>query len=194
MFSGTNNIFQTPWLLLTVSVILLGVTAVIRQTWPQKRRWWQIPVFVVLAAAAFGIDYFVKTDYEKVEQVIVNDIKAAIRQDFNGISSTISGEYSDTIHKSKEDFMVACRSILSRVLMEKAVKRRCVITVSSEEASAELIIRIHLKPESQYAAVSTLMFVEMKISFRKNPDGEWLVRNTEILSVNNQPLNWRQAG
>lgn len=194
MFSGTNNIFQTPWLLLTISVILLGVTAIIRQTWPQKRRWWQIPVFVVLAAAAFGIDYFVKTDYEKIEHVIVSDIKAAIRQDFHGISSTISGEYSDTIHKSKKAFMVACRSILSRTLMEKAVKRRCVITVSRDEASAELMIRLHLKPESQYAAVSTLMFVEMKISFRKSPTGEWLITNTEVLSLNNQPLNWRQVG
>jgi len=194
LLSGTNNIFQTPWLLLTISVILLGVTAVIRQTCPQKRRWWQIPVFVVLAAAAFGIDYFVKTDYEKIEHVIVSDIKAAIRQDFHGISATISDEYSDTIHKSKEAFMVACRSILSRTLMEKAVKRRCVIIVLSDEASAELMIRLHLKPESQYAAVSTLMFVEMKISFRKSPDGEWLITNTEILSLNNQPLNWRQVG
>ena len=66
--SGTNNIFQSPWLLLTISVIALGVTAIIRQTWPQKRRWWQIPVFVMLAAASFGIDYFVKTDYEKIPQ------------------------------------------------------------------------------------------------------------------------------
>ena len=191
--SGANNIFQSPWLLLTISVIALGVTAFIRQTWPQKRRWWQIPIFVVLAAAAFGIDYFVQTDYEKIENVIVSDIKAAIHQDFNQISSTISGEYSDTIHKSKEAFMVACRSILSRTLMEKALKRRCVITVSSDEASAELMIRLHLKPESRYATVSTLMFVEMKIGFRKSPTGQWLIMNTEVLSLNNQPLNWRQV-
>ena len=192
--SGANNIFQSPWLLLTISVILLGVTAFIRQARPQKCRWWQIPIFVVLAAGAFGIDYFVKTDYEKIENVIVSDIQAAMRQDFNRISSTISGEYSDTIHKSKEAFMVTCQNILSRTLMEKASKRRCVITVSGDEASAELMIRIHLKPESRYAAVSTLMFVEIKITFRKNPDGEWLITNIEVLSLNNQPLNWRQVG
>ena len=62
---GTVKIFQSPTTLIVASAIALIVVVFIRQTWPEKRKFWQLLIPPAIFAAAFALDYFVKTDLEK---------------------------------------------------------------------------------------------------------------------------------
>ena len=71
-----TNIFEQPRLLLIVAgVVFLGV-AFFRDLLPPRRAWifWLLPV--VIAVAAFGIDYLVQTDREKIEAVLAKASRA----------------------------------------------------------------------------------------------------------------------
>ncbi len=85
-----TNIFQTPWLLLFISLVLLMVVAVLRQSFPEKQRWWQLLLPLVLAIIAFGLDYFIKTDYEKVKHVIKCARDAVVAEDADALARTLS--------------------------------------------------------------------------------------------------------
>jgi len=71
-----TNIFEQPWLLLIASVVILLAVAVIRGLSPQRHRWWFWLLPVVIATAAFAIDFFVQTDTEKIKEAIAKAVKA----------------------------------------------------------------------------------------------------------------------
>ncbi len=190
MLLDISHILESPWPLLTVAIILLAIVVVIRQTWPYKRRWWQLLLPLVLAVAAVGLDRFVETDYEKIESVIDTGIRAVIAQDLGQIDRIISPDYADSAHRSKAGLMAFCSDLLSQPLAERIKKLQEQITISGPEATAELSLRVHLQPQNVYATAGTLMFVKVKLNFAQTLYGKWLISRVELITVNNQPLNW----
>jgi hypothetical protein len=190
MLLDINHILESPWPLLTVAIILLAIVVVVRQTWPYKRRWWQLLLPLILAVAAVGLDRFVETDYEKIESVIDTGIRAVIAQDLGQIDRIISPDYADSARRSKAGLMAFCGDLLSQPLAERIKKLQEQINVSGQQANAEVSVRVHLQQQNVYATAGTLMFVKMKLYFAQVPYGKWLISRVEVITVNNQPLNW----
>ena len=86
-----TNIFQTPWLLLSISLVLLIVVTVVRQNSPEKTLWWLLLLPLILGVVAFGLDYFIKTDYEKVKHTIKCTRNAIVAEDTDALAKTLSG-------------------------------------------------------------------------------------------------------
>jgi len=190
MLLDISHILESPWPLLTVAIILLAIVVVIRQTWPYKRRWWQLLLPLVLAVAAVGLDRFVETDYEKIESVIDTGIRAVIAQDLGQIDRIISPDYADSARRSKAGLMEFCRDLLLQPLAERIKKQQEQITISVPQAEAEISVRLHLHPQNPYALGGTLMYVKMKLYLTKTAYGNWFISRAELITVNNQPVNW----
>ncbi|GAI46979.1 unnamed protein product, partial [marine sediment metagenome] len=70
------DFFEQPWTLLITAILVLLVVLMLRRIFPGKKHWgqWLLPLF--LAALAFGLDYLVQTDLEKINAVISTAVKA----------------------------------------------------------------------------------------------------------------------
>ena len=184
------NIFENPWLFLTVAFIALVVIVFIRQGWPDKRKWWQLLIPVIVAGAAFGLNYFVETDYEKVDSLIKLGTEAVIAKDIAQLDAVISPDYHSSTHRSKEKLIAFCRVLLSKPLISKARQRYKKIIVSPPEANAQLEFIVHMEEQNPYAIGGKIMHVKMKMHFTKTSHNNWLIDSAEILAVNNQQFNW----
>lgn len=190
MLLDMSQIFETPWPVLMVALIALAVVVIIRQTWPDKSRWWQLLIPVVLAAGGLGLEHFIETDYEKIESVIEAGRQAVINQDVGRLASIVSPDYSDSSHYSKDSLLLFCRDLLSQPFVERIKRQQEQITISGQKAEAELSVRLHLHPQNTYAVGGTLMYVKMKLHLTKTAYGNWLISDSEIISINNQPFGW----
>ena len=184
------NIFQTPWLLVILGGISLVVITFVRQTWPDKQHWWQLPLPLIIAGAGFGADYLVATDYEKVETAIENVQQAAIDQQPETIAKYISEDYSDSVHRSKEQLIDFCRRRFNRPLAEKIKTLNYIPQIGRTEATVELKLIVHLDPQSDYAMAGNFISVEMVIYLKKGNDKGWLISGSSIVSINDQKMGW----
>ena len=193
MLLDASQIFETPWPIFTVAIIVLAVVVLVRQTWPDKRRWWQLLIPLALGIGAFGLDYLFDTEYEKIESVINSGIQAVIDQDLNQIDKIISPDYSDSRHRSKAALMSYCRDLLAQPFVNRIKKQQEQITISAPAAVVELSVRLHLNPQNPYAVGGTLMYLKVKFDLTKTPSGNWLISRTEIIAVNYQPMGWQDV-
>ena len=182
------NIFQNPWLLFSISMAVLLVTVMFRMARPEKARFWQLIIPFVLAVMAFGIDHFVKTDYEKIELTIKQSVKAVVDCDLALVAENISPDYYDQRNSSKQQLMKSLREITSRVGIEKIKIRQNLIKTAKMTGSSELRIAVFMQPKSDFAPGKTLMFVKFKLHFRKTGNKEWQIYTTELISINDDPL------
>lgn len=186
-----TNIFQTPWLLLFISLVLLMVVAVLRQSFPEKQRWWQLLLPLVLAIIALGLDYFIETDYEKVKQVIKHARDAVVAEDADALARTLSPGYSDISHNSGDKLVRFMRSFFTTTQIDKAPQRGGQIDINAPTATAENLYRVHVEPNSAYTQAATIYFVKVRMRLRKNADAQWLIAGFELVELNFQPFRWR---
>ncbi len=186
-----TNIFQTPWLLLFVSLVLLMIVAVWRQSYPEKQRWWQLLLPLVLAIIAFGLDYFVKTDYEKVKHTIKCTRDAVVAEDADALARTLSPGYSDRSHNSGGQLVRFMRSFFTTTKIDKAPQTTGKIVIDAPTATAENVYRVHVEPNSAYTQAASLYYVKVRIRLTKNADAQWLITGCELLELNFQPFHWR---
>lgn len=186
-----TNIFQTPWLLLFISLVLLMVVAVLRQSFPEKQRWWQLVLPLVLAIIALGLDYFIKTDYEKVKQAIKHARDAVVAEDADALARTLSPGYSDISHNSGDKLVRFMRSFFTTTQIDKAPQRGGQIDINAPTATAENVYRVHVEPNSAYTQAATIYFVKVRMRLRKNADAQWLIAGFELVELNFQPFRWR---
>ncbi|MHC5061178.1 MAG: hypothetical protein ACYTFK_08855 [Planctomycetota bacterium] len=190
MLLNVSQIFETPWPVLTGAIIVLAVIVLVRQALPEKRRWWQLLIPLVIGAAAFGLDYFYETDYEKIESVLNSGMQAVIDRDPTVFDKIISEDYRDPHHRSKEAFVRFCRNLLNQPLIERKKELQKQVTISAPTAQVGLSIRLHLSSQNTYAAGGTLVFVKLKFNLAKTANGNWLISRAELVEVNNLPMNW----
>lgn len=187
------DIFDQPWTLIGAAVLVFFGVLTYRSIFPEKKIWWQwlLPLFV--SAAAFGTDYLVQTDLEKIDAVIYTGTKAVANKDYNAIESIISQNYSDSYHNSKESLMADCRRHLSQNSVEKIKKTGQLVTISGPKAKAAVFILITFDKDS-YVSQNFISFIQMKVElqFQKQTDNEWQLNRIEILEINRQPTRWNQ--
>jgi hypothetical protein len=186
------DIFEQPWTLLIVAILVLLVMLMLRRIFPVKRHWaqWLLPAF--LTVAAFGFDLLVKTNLEKINAVINTAVKAVEEENCHAIAAIISDNYHDSYHNTKKDLMRHCRARLSEPLVAKNKKRPPIIEISSPKATVTLTIIIHFDKQSYVYQDIRLMWAKVKLDLQKEQNGSWLINRVEILEIDGYPANWRR--
>ena len=185
------NIFQNPVLLLIVAFAVFVTVVMIRQSLPDKRRWWQLLLPVLFIALAFGVDHLVKTDNEQINSLIDLGIKGFTEEDADQVEITISPDYSDSLHRSREQLMARCRSMVSEPLVKKIKTRHFNLTISSPKAAIECEFIVHLQEQSVYSFAGPIKFVKMNLQLEKTVERGWLINTAELISIDNHPITWK---
>lgn len=187
------DIFEQPWTLIGTAILVLFGILTFRSIFPEKRHWWQWLLPVSMAAIAFGTDYLVQTDLEKINSVINTGMKAVKNMDYRNIENIISDNYSDSLHDSKANLIAHCRQKLSQNTLEKNKKTGQLISISGPDATATVFVMMTFTKDS-YISQNYLSFLQIKarLYLRKQQDDNWLITRLEVLEINRQQVNWNQ--
>jgi hypothetical protein len=186
------NVFEQPWTLLAAAVLVLLVTLILRSIFPKKRRWWQLALPMFIALIAFGLDFFIQTDAEKIKAVIYKGVKAVEQENPDAIEPIISDNYHDSYHNTKGGLLAHFKAILVEPLVKKNIARIVQMEISPPKATVVLTVRIIFDKQSfVYQNFKPLMLTKVKLDLQKEPDNRWLVSRAEILEIDLQPAKWR---
>ena len=198
-----SAIFEQPWPMLITAGLVFLLVLILRSILPEKRHAWQWLVPALLAAAAFGLDFFVETDLEKINAVIDIAVIAVEEENPAAIKALIAENYRDSYHKSKNELMHHCRVKLAEPLIEKNIKRIQAVEISSRSgealrgdelptATAVFTVRMLFDKRSYvYQSFKERLHVKAELNLHKQPDGTWLITRTEILELDLRPVNWK---
>ena len=178
--------------MLIVAIIALLVMLMLRRIFPEKQRWWQLALPAFLAIAAFGLDFLVETDLEKINAVIDTGVKAVEEENPDVIETILSDNYRDSHHNTKKILTHYCKAKLSEPLVEKNIKRIVSIEVSPPTATAIFTVRILFDKRSYvYRGFKSQMFTKIKVDLQKEMDDRWLINRVELLEIDRLPVNWQ---
>jgi hypothetical protein len=187
------SFFDQPWTLFIAAIVSLYVVFRLRSIFPQKCHWWQwlIPVFI--AVAAFGFDFLVRTDLEKINAVIDNGIRAIEEENPGIIEAIVSADYQDSYHSNKEHLMSHCRSEMGRDPVEENKKVNALMEISTTEAEVTLIAMVKFDKDSYVTRNYKQSFlVKAQLYLTKQQDKRWLISRAELLELDRQQVNWEQ--
>jgi hypothetical protein len=187
-----SAIFEQPWPLLITAGFVFLLIVIVRSILPEKRHAWQWLLPLLLVAAAFGLDFLVETNREKINAVISTGVKAVEEENPDVIEAIIADNYSDSYHKTKDDLMRHCRVKLAEPLVERNIKRMQAVELSLPEATAVFTVRMLFDKRSYvYQGFKQQLHVKAKVDLHKQPDGRWLITRAEILELDLRPVNWK---
>ncbi|MCP4261169.1 MAG: hypothetical protein GY774_27230 [Planctomycetes bacterium] len=185
------SIFEKPWILLIVAVVVLLVIYIIRAFKPEKRQWWHLFIPLMIAISAFAIDIFVETDRENINSIIKSCIKASRNEDADTIDTFIASDYHDSQHLSKQEIMIFCRAIFSEPAIERFVKLNQSIELSPSNATVLVKGFLFFEKESRfYKELKPAMAVKLELGLKKYSGKEWQINRVEILEIDNQTIDW----
>lgn len=189
------DIFDKPWTLLGAAVLVLFVILTFSSIFPEKRCWWQLLLPAITAVAAFGLDFFVQTDLEKIKTVINVGIKAVEEENCNAITQIISDNYSDSYHNAKSDLIHHCMMKLIPPLVERNKRTDLLIEqISPPNATAILTVVTHFDKQSYVYKefLRPFMITKTRIYLQKRRDNRWLISRVELLELDRHSADWQQ--
>lgn len=172
--------------MLIVSVGVSLAVAVFRRLLPQRHKWWFWLLPVIIAIAAFAVDFFVRTDAEQVRDVIYKAVRAVEREDVEAMEPLISEDYHDSATPSKQALLDRCRSWLAEPIIEKNVHRIISLQVRPPTAEAVFTVRVVFDPHGAVYEYSKMMLFRIQAEFRKEGD-DWQFSDVEVV----EPADWR---
>jgi len=189
------NCFEHPWGLITIVIATLFALLIFRSVFPEKCRWWLWLLPAVLVLAAFGLDFLVETDLEKVNAVINRAVLAVENEDPDSIELITADNYSDSYHSTKNALMSHCRTRLSKPLVEKNIKRIVSIDLQPPKATAIFTVRVLFDRQSYvYQSFKQQILTEVQANLQKQPDNRWLINRVELLKLDLHPADWQSIG
>lgn len=187
------NIFEQPWTLLIVAAVVLFIILIFRRFKPEKRRWWQLMIPLLIAVSAFAIDILVETDLEKINGIIKSCIKASINQKPEVIDAFIAPDYNDSLHQNKTELMIYCKAILSEPAVKRFVKLDQSIKLSPSNATALIKGFLFFDEKSRfYKELKPAMEITLELGLKKFSNKKWQINRGEILEIDNQPIDWKE--
>ncbi len=185
------DIFEQPWTILLLAIIVSLVISIYRWLFPEKKRWRQLLIPLVIAVLGLAADLLVRTDSERITVLLKTAMVAVEEENADGIDAVISPHYADSYHNSKEDLMRYCRMMLDQPLVEKNKKWALSLEVSGPKANAVFTVITHFDPQSYiYQSYMRAMRTKMELHLQKQPDKSWLITRAEVLELNLQPAKW----
>jgi ketosteroid isomerase-like protein len=186
-----TNVFESPWLLLSISLFVLVVVALIRQSNPDKGRYRLLLLPVAIAVVAIVLWLGIKTDKQKIETLLKNVRNAIVAEDADRLGALLAEDYCDRSHRSKAQLIARMRSFFRRTKIAKAPRRqRTPPDITGNTATVETLHRVHLESNSTYSQAASMYFVKTKFYLEKTEDGRWQFVRTELKEVNFQPFHW----
>jgi hypothetical protein len=185
-----TNIFEQPWLLLAIGIIMFVAVFVLRDLLPPRYKWLFLFLPVIIIGLAFAIDYLVQTDNEKVRTVVSKIVKAAEQENVDAIDKLISGDYQDSFHGSKQSLMRHCRARLAEPIIEKNVLRFVSVKINNPGATAVFTVRVVFEPRGPVSGFAKEMLFKMQADLKKT-GSNWLITKMEVLEINLQPASWQ---
>ena len=155
-----------------------------------------IPIF--LACAAFGIDWLVQTDPEKIKAVIYASVKSVEQENPNALEAIISDSYHDSLRNSKKALINSFRARVSEPFVDKIITRIISLDISSPPATATATFttRVLFDPRSSVYDFKREVLAKVELDFKKETapaksGGNWLISRAELLELDLHPANWR---
>jgi hypothetical protein len=187
------NIFEHWWTALLIALIVQIVLAIIHIIKPNSRRFWHVLIPVAIIVIGIGVERLVQTDMEKINALIGKSLKVTQDEDLAGIDAILADDYSDSCNSSKEAVMVYCKRWFSRPLIAKnKLFSPPQISLSTPRCEVSLVVVTHLDPKSEYYESAKLLLIKVRLYLQKYDDGKWLIKEAELLEINNQPVKWNQ--
>jgi hypothetical protein len=185
-----TNIFEQPWLLFIVAGVVFVGVAIFRDALPPKRAWifWLLPV--VIAIAAFAIDFFVVTDKEKIEDALAAACKAVENEDIKSLEPLIWKNYSDTFHPTKQVLLNHFQSRLDEPVIEKIVPAIVSLDIKPPQATVVFTARVMFDPQGPVYQYRKMMLFKLQADLTKEGD-EWFFSKAEILTIDLQTAGWK---
>ncbi len=184
------NLYEDPWLLLIVGIIVLIIGVWIRNNAAGRKGLWVVLAGLLISAGGFGLDYAVATDYEQIEQIIYICRNAAIQRDIRPIVPLISASYHDSVHFNRQTFIDNIDSVIQTAAISKVRFQELNINLLGATGRADIKATVFLDQNSSYAAAGGLFFVEMSVNFRRDSN-RWTIAGAEVETVNNNRVDWK---
>jgi len=185
------DVFEQPWGLIIIAGLISLVLLLLRTFAPQKCRWWLWLIPAILVIVAFGLDFLVETDLEKINAVIDTSVSAFEKEDTDSIEQIIADNYHDSYHGTKDALMAHCREMLSEPFIAKNIKRIVSIDLNPPKATMIFTVRVLFDPRSYvYQSYKQQVLVEVQADLRKQPNNTWLINQVELLKIDFQPAGW----
>lgn len=189
------NIFEQPWTLVGLAIVVLLGVLTFRSVWYEKRATWQWLLPAGVALLGFGLDFLVATDLEKIQGMMKTAMRAAEQEDIATLGRLIAEDYADSVHADKRALMDQCQSRLVSPAVEQVKKIATVFEIAAPQATVTLTVSVRLEKESYWVRTYGLAAALVKAQFwlHKQPDGNWQVTRIEIEEVNKMPASWGMA-
>lgn len=182
------NIFEQPWLLVIVAAVLFITHRIWRGIKPEKmpNKYLIMPLVVLLLA--FGLDFLVKTDLEKINGIIKTAKKAAVDIDTESVKTIVWENYSDVANRNRAEAISYFKSGLSVAPLERVFIAEKNIEINGDTANVRVKAGLIFKPDASIGATSIVLDMELK----KFADGGWLIVTSELIEFGKQKMNWNQ--
>lgn len=187
------NVTETPWLGLIISGLTFSVMMMIRQADPDKRNWKQLALPAGLLAVGLSLDYFIRTDREKIQEVFRQAKQMGVTKDFSGFNHIFSADYRDSRNRNRDELRRFCEESLAMTSLKSVRIRSQELDIRDGEATGDIRLRVWLHYRGEELEVQTPYWVRLRGEFVRQPDGEWRIIGTEIVTVNDDPMGWREV-
>jgi hypothetical protein len=173
------NPLEYPWLFLICAVFLAILLFVIK---PEKYKIFCWTAVIFFLGLAFGLDYFVRTDTEKIKNIIDVINETAEKENCDLVAPYIAPDYSDSHHSSRKRLLARCRSRLSEPLVEKAVSQLQSLEFNQEKtrAEADFTMRILFDSDSYAYQYRRVMIFKITLTLKTNPKSKWLIKSARL--------------
>jgi len=187
------NIFENPWLLISLAAFLLIAAGVCRQVRPEWG-YWPLLAAALAAGLGLGLDRLVQTDKEKIVAVIDACRRSAAASSARGFEPMIADNYSDAVHPDRQSLLNDAERILSRIVFHRIQVKSHTIRIEGRRAQSDLRLRVFMDPQrSDYPLAGGLMLVSMGLDYAKNAEDRWQITRVELRSVNDATVDWGDA-
>jgi hypothetical protein len=187
------NPLETPWLLLIIGFVILAIGSFVRNNVSPQKGLLLIVAGLVLAGAAFGVDYIFKTDYEQLQGLIDTCKTAAQTNQPALVGPCISPQYRDSMHSNKDNMVADIQRIIKIAGISKIRFQSITFQIKDKTATAALNMGVIMDANKSAFAAGGLFFVEMNVEFQKENNNRWLITSSEVVSVNNERTGWNVA-
>jgi hypothetical protein len=187
------NPLETPWLLLIIGIITLAIGSFIRNNVSPRKGLLLIGAGLLLAAAAFGVEYAFQTDNEQVHGLIYTCRTAIVENKPGLIGPCISEQYRDSMHLNKANLIGDAERIIRMAGINKIRFQTITPRFSGNSARVDFKAAVFMDPQKSAFAAGGLFFVEMTIAFQKENNTSWLITSSEVVSVNDERTGWNIA-
>ena len=184
------NIFEKPWLLAAIGFWLTVAVFILARFWPLKFTRKHLLIGPALIALAFALDYLIVTDKEKIENIIATVVQATQEEQALDFIRFISPDYADSFHHSRESFAAFCRQIFSQPQIEKNWITDQRLELVKTQATVYITAITQLDQRNQWNAGLNFIKTAWQLQFSRQPDKTWLIRNIELIELNDQPVDW----